>query len=74
MDTMAQAIGLLLILGVPDAIVAWFAWATRRPACPNCHYAVSEGNVTCQHCGFSLPSSKTDHGSLDTKVHKAAKH
>lgn len=74
MDTIAQAIGLLVILGVPAAIIVWFAWATRRPACPNCHYAVSQGDITCQHCGGSLPSSKTDHGSSATEVHEAEKH
>lgn len=72
MDVITQVTMLLLFVAVPVAIVVWLARATRLPACPNCHYRVSDDDVTCRNCGCSLTPSKTAHGGSVTQVEEEA--
>lgn len=49
-----EIIGLLVCVGIPLVVVAALIWATRRPKCPNCQFAVSPGDTVCGLCGQSL--------------------
>ncbi len=60
MDDFEPMFGLQEIFGIivcvvpPLVIVAILVRASRRPRCPNCHYAVSRDDAACPKCGHSL--------------------
>ena len=59
MEFLKSILSLLVCLGPLVAVVAWLILASRRPACPNCHYGNRRNATTCSHCGEQLTSRKT---------------
>ena len=55
-----EIIGLFACLGPIFGIVAYLIWASHRPRCPHCGYAVSAEKGVCSHCGETV-----DPGELD---------
>ncbi len=61
---MQEIIGLVACISPLLIIVAMLVLASRRPSCPNCHFAVSRDDAACPKCDHSLsPGTFAGHGS-----------
>lgn len=50
-----EILGTILCLAPLLAVVALLIWASRRPKCPHCNYAISAKDTsTCHRCGQPL--------------------
>jgi predicted amidophosphoribosyltransferase len=55
---MQEIIGLFACITPVLLIVAMLAMASRRPGCPNCHFALSRDDAACPKCDHSPSHDK----------------
>ncbi|QDU95493.1 hypothetical protein [Lignipirellula cremea] len=55
-----ELIGLFICITPLLLLGAYLVWASRRPNCPHCHYAVSPHAVDCRHCGQKIEPQLRD--------------
>jgi hypothetical protein len=65
---MQEIIGLVICVTPPLVIVAMLVMASRRPRCPNCHYAVSRDDAACPKCGHSPSPGKVASHTSDEGI------